>query len=137
MSSDPDELDPSGYLGCEVEGADPDRLREVFGDAEYVGLGPARSLRLFSVSEVRKMAEYCEKAPQEKARAYSLLLVHVTRLEEEETGRFVLPDRLCAYAGLREGPAVLAEGDDGSMFLCAPEGLDALEEMLRQRRKTN
>ncbi len=118
-------------LGYEVCGADRDDLRERFGDAEYVGLGPTQSLRLFSETQLQKLRAYYDQAPQEKASVLRPMLAQMTRLKDGETGQFVLPDRLCAYAGLGEGAAVLVEGDDGSMFLCAPGHLGELEELLR------
>lgn len=132
VSPAPDELGSPVEPGYEVCSADPRGLCEVFKNAEYVGLGPTQSLRLFSEPEFRKLREDYDKAPPERQRVYRPMLARMVRLELQEEGRLVLPRLLCVYAGLREGQAVLAEADDGSMFLCAPEYLGELKEMLRR-----
>ncbi len=133
----PDGSEPPERLGYEICGADRDDLRERFGNAEYVGLGQTQSLRLFSETELEKLLAYYDQVPPEKAMVLRPLLANMTQLKDGETGQLVLTDRLCAYAGLGEGAAVLAEEDDGSMFLCAPEQLEALEEWLRRRKNAS
>lgn len=136
MLPDTDGSEACDFLGCEACGADQSELREVFGNVAYVGMGPTRSLRLFSEPEVKTLLDHYNKIPMEKASVLRPLLANMTRLKADEAGQLDLPERLCAYAQLREGPAVLAEADDGGLFLCAPEYLEELEELLRRRGKS-
>lgn len=130
-----DEVGALDRPDCEIRAEDLRKLCGVFQKMEYVGMGPTRSLRFFSEIEFQKLLEDFRKAPPERMRAYRPLLAHMTRLDTRETGRLVLPHLLCAYAGLRAGQAILAEPDDGGVFLCAPEHLGELEEMLNRRQK--
>ena len=89
-------VDPKGRLFV------PSKLRDELGESFYVTLGLDHCLSVYTEAGWQTIVEKYNALPLSQARKMRILFANAAKCEPDKQGRFLIPQTLRDYAGLRQ-----------------------------------
>ena len=89
-------VDPKGRLFV------PSKLRDELGESFYVTLGLDHCLSVYTEAGWQAIVEKYNALPLSQARKMRILFANAAKCEPDKQGRFLIPQTLRDYAGLRQ-----------------------------------
>lgn len=108
----------------------PSKLREELGTAFYVAKSLDPCLTVYTEEEWERIVERTKASPSSKSRGLRSFFANVVRCEPDKQGRFLLPEELRNYAGIRQEVYFL--GQAGRAEIWDAERYDAEEAAVSQ-----
>ncbi len=103
----------------------PSKLREELGDCFYMTVAPDTCLTIYTKEEWQKVLDRVNEIPLTDAGGLRYFLSTAWQCEPDKQGRFLLPEHLRTYAGLRDEVIFLGLGGRGELW--AAEQYEARE----------
>ena len=103
----------------------PSKLRDELGAAFYVAKAPDACLTVYTEQEWQRVLDHCNALPSSKARAMRFFFANVVKCEPDKQGRFLLPESMREYAGIKQD--VIFLGQAGRAEIWAAERYEAEE----------
>ena len=98
----------------------PSKLREELGAAFYVAKAADACLTVYP-----EVLDHCNALPSSKARAMRFFFANVVKCEPDKQGRFLLPESMREYAGIKQDVVFL--GQAGRAEIWSAERYEAEE----------
>ena len=112
-------VDPKGRLFV------PSKLRDELGDSFYVTLGLDHCLSVYTEAGWQAIVEKYNALPLYQARKMRVLFANAAKCEPDKQGRFLIPQTLRDYAGLRQEVTFI--GQAGHAEIWDSEAYDRME----------
>ncbi|MBR6825120.1 MAG: division/cell wall cluster transcriptional repressor MraZ [Oscillospiraceae bacterium] len=103
----------------------PSKLREELGECFYVTVAPDTCLTIFTKPEWEKVIERSNQISLTHSGGLRMLIGKAWQCEPDKQGRFILPEYLRDFAGIREDVIFLGLGGRGELW--AAEQYEARE----------
>ena len=103
----------------------PSKLREELGATFYVAKAADACLTVYPEEEWQKVLDHCNALPSSKARAMRFFFANVVKCEPDKQGRFLLPESMREYAGIKQDVVFL--GQAGRAEIWSAERYEAEE----------
>ncbi len=94
----------------------PAKLREELGECFYISVAPDTCLTIFTKTEWQKILDRVNEVPLTEAGGLRYFLGKAWQCEPDKQGRFILPDYLRNFAGIREDVIFLGLGGRGEIW---------------------
>ena len=103
----------------------PAKLREELGEAFYVTLGLDHCLSVYTEAGWQAIVDKYNALPISQARKMRFLFANAAKCEPDKQGRFLIPQELRDYAGLKQEVTFI--GQAGHAEIWDSEAYDRLE----------
>lgn len=94
----------------------PSKLREELGEVFYITVSPDSCLTIYTKAEWQKVLDRSNEIPLTEAGGLRYFLASAWQVEPDKQGRFLLPEHLRSYAGLKEDVIFLGLGGRGELW---------------------
>ena len=94
----------------------PSKLREELGDLFYITVSPDGCLVIYTKEEWQKVLDRCDQFQLTTASGFRVFVGMAWQCEPDKQGRFLLPEKLRAYAGLKGDVIFLGLGRRGELW---------------------
>lgn len=103
----------------------PSKLREELGDSFFVAQAPDPCLTIYTKAEWQRVIDHFNSLPMTESKKLRYFFANVWQCEPDKQGRFLLPESLRNYAGLKQD--VIFLGLAGRAEIWAAERYEAQE----------
>ena len=104
----------------------PSKLREELGELFFITVSPDSCLIIYTKEEWQKVLDQCNGVRLTQSGGIRFLLAKAWQCEPDKQGRFLLPEYLREYAGIKEDVIFLGLGARGELW--ANDRYEAQEE---------
>ena len=94
----------------------PSKLREELGDLFFITVSPDSCLIIYTKEEWQKVLDRCDQFQLTDAGGFRTFVGSACQCEPDKQGRFLLPEKLRAYAGLKEDVIFIGLGRRGELW---------------------